>query len=48
MLPGSNRPWQDYALFVVLVVPNLALLTLFIYRPLVDNIRLSFSDWNYR
>lgn len=41
-----NRPWQDYALFGVLVVPNLALLTLFVYRPLADNIRLSFTDWN--
>ncbi|QIS16843.1 ABC transporter permease subunit [Nocardia arthritidis] len=41
-----NRPWQDYALFLVLVVPNLALLGLFVYRPLIDNIRLSFTDWN--
>ncbi|MFE9788357.1 carbohydrate ABC transporter permease [Nocardia salmonicida] len=46
VLPGRNRPWQDYALFAVLVVPNLALLTLFVYRPLADNIRLSFTDWN--
>jgi sn-glycerol 3-phosphate transport system permease protein len=41
-----QRPWRDYALFVVLVGPNLALLLLFIYRPLADNIRLSFFDWN--
>lgn len=46
VLPGRSRPWQDYALFAVLVVPNLALLTLFVYRPLADNIRLSFTDWN--
>ncbi|MFD4458397.1 carbohydrate ABC transporter permease [Nocardia sp. NPDC058480] len=46
VLPGRNRRWQDYALFAVLVVPNLALLTLFVYRPLADNIRLSFTDWN--
>ncbi|MFD4352840.1 carbohydrate ABC transporter permease [Nocardia sp. NPDC058518] len=46
VLPGRSRRWQDYALFVVLVVPNLALLTLFVYRPLADNIRLSFTDWN--
>ena len=26
--------------------PNLGLLLLFIYRPLADNIRLSFFDWN--
>ncbi|MFE3618159.1 carbohydrate ABC transporter permease, partial [Streptomyces anulatus] len=46
VLPGRSRRWQDYALFAVLVVPNLALLTLFVYRPLADNIRLSFTDWN--
>jgi sn-glycerol 3-phosphate transport system permease protein len=43
---ARQRPWRDYALFVVLVGPNLALLLLFIYRPLADNIRLSFFDWN--
>ena len=41
-----QRSPRDYALFVVLVGPNLALLLLFIYRPLADNIRLSFFDWN--
>ncbi|WP_051027735.1 carbohydrate ABC transporter permease [Nocardia higoensis] len=41
-----NRPWPDYALFLVLVLPNLALLVLFVYRPLIDNIRLSLFDWN--
>lgn len=41
-----RRPWSDYGLFVVLVGPNVALLALFIYRPLADNIRLSFFDWN--
>jgi sn-glycerol 3-phosphate transport system permease protein len=37
---------RNQALFVVLVGPNVALLLLFIYRPLADNIRLSFFDWN--
>ncbi|WP_371859750.1 carbohydrate ABC transporter permease [Nocardia uniformis] len=41
-----GRPWQDYALFLVLVGPNLILLSMFVYRPLLDNIRLSFFDWN--
>ncbi|WP_187776431.1 carbohydrate ABC transporter permease [Antrihabitans cavernicola] len=41
-----GRPWQDYALFTVLVGPNLVLLGVFTYRPLIDNIRLSFFDWN--
>jgi sn-glycerol 3-phosphate transport system permease protein len=49
--PPNRRAWQDrpsrdYALFVMLVGPNVALLLLFIYRPLADNIRLSFFDWN--
>ncbi|MCG7308836.1 carbohydrate ABC transporter permease [Brachybacterium sp. ACRRE] len=35
-----------WALFLVLVLPNLALLAMFTYRPLLDNIRLSFFDWN--
>ncbi|RDI61514.1 carbohydrate ABC transporter permease [Nocardia pseudobrasiliensis] len=42
----KGRPWRDYALFLVLVLPNLILLGLFVYRPLLDNIRLSFTDWN--
>jgi len=33
-------------LAALLLVPNLTLLTLFVYRPLLDNIRLSFTDWN--
>ncbi|MCD5422224.1 carbohydrate ABC transporter permease [Rhodococcus pyridinivorans] len=41
-----HRPWRDYALFAALVGPNLALLILFTYRPLADNIRLSFFEWN--
>ncbi|TQF69077.1 sugar ABC transporter permease [Rhodococcus spelaei] len=41
-----GRPWGDYALFLVLVGPNVALLIAFTYRPLLDNIRLSFFDWN--
>ena len=48
--PGKQgllgRPWRDYALFAALVGPNLVLLVLFTYRPLVDNIRLSFFHWN--
>lgn len=31
---------------VVLLVPNLLLLAVFCYRPLLDNIRLSFFSWN--
>lgn len=52
MLPQSGRggllgrPWRDYALFLLLVGPNLVLLVVFTYRPLIDNVRLSFFDWN--
>ena len=41
-----KRPWRDWALFLVIVGPNLALLGVFTYRPLIENIRLSFYDWN--
>ena len=43
---AARRSPGDYALFAVLVGPNVALLVLFVYRPLADNIRLSFFDWN--
>jgi sn-glycerol 3-phosphate transport system permease protein len=43
--PRSDK-LKSGALFVALVGPNVALLVLFIYRPLADNIRLSFFDWN--
>jgi len=29
-----------------LLLPNLVLLTVFTYRPLIDNVRLSFTSWN--
>ncbi|HRW18561.1 MAG TPA: sugar ABC transporter permease [Dermatophilaceae bacterium] len=41
---GSDK--QEWLLAALLLVPNLTLLTLFVYRPLLDNIRLSFTDWN--
>ena len=34
------------ALAALLIGPNLFLLVMFTYRPLIDNIRLSFYDWN--
>ncbi|MDO4898821.1 MAG: sugar ABC transporter permease [Rothia sp. (in: high G+C Gram-positive bacteria)] len=37
---------KNLLLAAVLVVPNLALLLVFTYRPLIDNIRLSFYNWN--
>ncbi|MDO5673229.1 MAG: sugar ABC transporter permease [Actinomycetaceae bacterium] len=40
---GTPKEWF---LAAVLLAPNLALLLIFTYRPLLDNIRLSFTDWN--
>ncbi|MEL4182117.1 sugar ABC transporter permease [Corynebacterium bovis] len=37
---------RESLLAVVLLAPNLILLGVFTYRPLLDNIRLSFFDWN--
>ena len=42
----SGVGWREWILAAVLLLPNLALLILFMYRPLLDNIRLSFTDWN--
>lgn len=38
--------WRAWILFAALLLPNLILLTVFTYRPLLDDIRLSFFDWN--
>ncbi len=42
----SGRRWGEVLLAAGLLLPNLVLLALFTYRPLLDNIRLSFTDWN--
>nr|WP_236684330.1 sugar ABC transporter permease [Corynebacterium epidermidicanis] len=40
---AKRREWW---LAAALLAPNLILLSVFTYRPLIDNIRLSFFDWN--
>lgn len=37
---------KEWWLAAALLAPNLLLLAVFTYRPLIDNIRLSFFDWN--
>lgn len=37
---------KNLFLGLLLVIPNLILLLVFTYRPLIDNIRLSFYNWN--
>lgn len=40
---ATHREWL---LAAALLAPNLILLAVFTYRPLIDNIRLSFFNWN--
>ena len=42
--PGNRR--RDLLIAAALLLPNLVLLVVFTYRPLLDNIRLSFTSWN--
>lgn len=42
--PGNRR--RDLLIAAAFLVPNVVLLVVFTYRPLLDNIRLSFTDWN--
>lgn len=51
--PAGARPkrrrkidWKIVGLALLLAGPNLILLAVFTYRPLIDNIRLSFFHWN--
>ncbi|MDO5503292.1 MAG: sugar ABC transporter permease [Actinomycetia bacterium] len=45
---GESRPGhrKEALLALALLLPNLILLAVWTYRPLVDNIRLSFFRWN--
>src|SRR3954463_12339241 len=40
-----RRSWRDAAVFVLLAAPNLALIAMFTYRPLVLNVYYSTLDW---
>ncbi|MBB2891391.1 sugar ABC transporter permease [Flexivirga oryzae] len=42
----SGRPYGEWLLAAALLLPNLVLLVIFTYRPLLDDFRLSFTDWN--
>ena len=42
--PGNRR--RDMLIAAAFLLPNLVLLVVFTYRPLIDNIRLSFTSWN--
>jgi sn-glycerol 3-phosphate transport system permease protein len=42
----SRHRLREVLVATAFLLPNLALLLVFTYRPLVDNIRLSFTSWN--
>ena len=42
----TKTEWRQVGLATLLIGPNLLLLILFTYRPLIDNIRISFYNWN--
>jgi multiple sugar transport system permease protein/sn-glycerol 3-phosphate transport system permease protein len=41
-----SRQWAEWATFAAFVAPNLVLLTIFSYWPLLQNLSLSFTDWD--
>lgn len=41
-----KREWRDWLTFAGFVAPNLILLTIFSYWPLVQNFALSFTEWD--
>jgi ABC-type sugar transport system permease subunit len=49
VVPGQTSggaPARERLTFLAFVAPNLALIALFSYWPLVQNVRLSFLEWN--
>ncbi|MCZ9307103.1 sugar ABC transporter permease [Corynebacterium sp. c8Ua_181] len=43
---AARNRHKEWLLAALLLAPNLILLAVFTYRPLLDNIRLSFFNWN--
>lgn len=42
----SSREWREWLTFAAFIAPNLILLAIFSYWPLVQNITLSFTEWD--
>jgi len=42
----TNREWREWLTFVAFVAPNLILLSIFSYWPLLQNVALSFTEWD--
>ncbi len=45
-LPRSTREWREWLTFAAFVGPNLLLLAIFSYWPLLQNLTLSFTEWD--
>jgi len=41
-----RQQWREYGLFALFVAPNLLLLLLFTYKPMVESVRFSLYDWD--
>ena len=41
-----QRDWREWLIFLAFAGPNVALFAIFTYTPLVNNLILSFNDWN--
>ena len=42
-----SRPWREYALFLALIAPNLLIIAVFSYWPIIYNGYLSLTSWNF-
>jgi sn-glycerol 3-phosphate transport system permease protein len=46
LVERRRRLFGEYGLFLLFAAPNLILLSLFVYRPLIETFRFSFYDWD--
>lgn len=46
-LPYRQRQWRGMALFALFAFPNLALIAVFAYWPIIKNFYLSFTSWDF-
>lgn len=46
-LPYRQREWRGMALFALFAFPNLALIAVFAYWPIIKNFYLSFTSWDF-
>jgi multiple sugar transport system permease protein/sn-glycerol 3-phosphate transport system permease protein len=46
LLKTARRDWREWLAFVALAGPNIALFAAFTYAPMINNVLLSFQDYN--